>query len=216
MAVAFSYLFHPLLTMTYLVTVLLLVNPYQFGVNTIGGQWKLIALVFLSTFVLPAIALAVMRGIGMISSLELEDRHERIGPYLIASVFYLWIFINFKNNTNIPASLTAASLGATIALSGVFFFNNFTKISAHAAGMGGLTAAAAIQNAEFSFGTFTLETWVGVFETSTNLLLMVIILLSGAVCSFRLYLKAHSSTQIYSGFAVGFLSQFIALWFIKV
>ncbi|NCQ41810.1 MAG: hypothetical protein GW795_07935 [Cyanobacteria bacterium] len=152
----------------------------------------------------------------MVKSIELDDRQDRIGPYIITGVFYLWMFINFKNNQDIPHSLTIAALGATIGLFTVFFFNNFTKISAHAAGMGGLVGLAAINSFLFSFDTFTLNTWIfGTLEMSTNFVLMVVIVLAGLVCTSRLVLQAHRPGQLYSGFGVGLLSQFIALLFLR-
>ena len=202
--------------MTYMLVVLLVSNPYQFGVFSIADQWKLILLVFLSTFVMPAFALVLMRSLNMVESISLHERKERIGPYIITAVFYLWMFVNFKHNQTIPFALTVAALGATIALFGVFFFNNFTKISAHAAGVGGLLGLTAINSFYFSFDTFSLNTWLfGTLEVSTNFLLLLVIVLAGIVCTSRLFLKAHTPGQVYSGLAVGFVAQFLALWFLQ-
>lgn len=214
-ATVLSILFHPLLIVTYMLALLLLVNPYQFGVYSIVEQWKLVVLVFLSTFIMPAFAVLMMRSLGMVRSFELKDKQERIGPYIITGVFYLWMFVNFKNNQAIPLSLTVAILGATIALFFAFFVNNFTKISAHAVGMGGLVGLSAVNTLYFNFETFTVNLGrAGAFEVSTNFLLMVTVVLAGAVCTSRLLLNAHTSRQLYSGFAAGFLSQMIALFFL--
>ncbi|MEZ4935194.1 MAG: hypothetical protein R2788_24050 [Saprospiraceae bacterium] len=54
-----------------------------------------------------------------------------------------------------------ATLGTTIALFTAFFFNNFTKISAHAVGMGGLVGLSAINSIYMSFDAFPhLNTWL--------------------------------------------------------
>ncbi|MEZ4954925.1 MAG: hypothetical protein R2825_15265 [Saprospiraceae bacterium] len=201
---------------TYMLVLLLLVNPYQFGVYSIADQGRLLLLVFLSTFAMPAFALFLMRSLNMVSSISLEDRHERIGPYIITGVFYLWMFINFKNNQSIPFALTVATLGATIALFTAFFFNNFTKISAHAVGMGGLVGLSAINSIYMSFDTFTLNTWLfGGLEISTNFVVVVVILLTGMVCTSRLLLKAHTPGQVYGGLVAGFVAQFIAFWYMS-
>lgn len=152
----------------------------------------------------------------MVSSLALHDRHERIGPYIISGLFYMWMFINFKHNQSIPFALTVATLGATIGLFFAFFFNNFTKISAHAVGMGGLTGLAAINSIYFSFDTFALNTWwFGPVEFSTNFVVMIIVVLTGIVCTARMIVDAHTPKQIYGGLAAGFAAQFIALWFLQ-
>jgi hypothetical protein len=214
LAKVISFVFHPLLIVTYMLVLLLLVNPYQFGVYSIAEQWKFVLLVFLSTFIMPAFAVFMMKSLNMVQSMQLHDRHERIGPYIITGVFYLWMFINFKNNTLIPKPFTIAMLGATIALFTAFFFNNFTKISAHAVGMGGLAGMAVINTVYFNFDTFTLNLGLfGLFEISTNFVLMFVIILAGFVCTSRLLLREHSERQLYGGLAVGFAAQFVALAF---
>ena len=58
-------------------------------------------------------------------------------------------------------------LGATIALFIAFFINIFSKISAHAVGMGGLVAMVLISIISFSHGAFTFKLrWVGMVEMS--------------------------------------------------
>ncbi len=211
-----SILFHPLLIVSYMLVVLLLINPYQFGVYSISEQGKLLLLVFLSTFLMPAFAVFMMKSLGMVKTMALHERHERIGPYIITGVFYMWMFINFKNNTTIPASLTVAMLGATIGLFTAFFFNNFTKISAHAVGMGGLVGMAAINSMFYSFDTFTMHTWLfGTLELSTSFVVMAVIILAGIVCTARMILEAHSNGQLYGGLALGFLAQVIAFAFLN-
>ncbi|HRF37612.1 MAG TPA: hypothetical protein PK198_02395, partial [Saprospiraceae bacterium] len=78
-AQAVSVLFHPLLMPTYMLAVLLLVNPYLFGVNSWADPIsKLLLLrVFISTFLLPAVGVGMLRGVGFISSLEMPDKSER-------------------------------------------------------------------------------------------------------------------------------------------
>lgn len=214
-ATLISILFHPLLMVTYMTALLLVINPYQFGVFSIMEQWKLVVLVFMSTFGMPAFAVVLMKSLKMISSYEMPDPKERIGPYIITGVFYLWMFINFKHNPSIPKALTIGMLGATIALFASFFINNFTKVSAHAAGIGGLVGVAAMNYLYFNFDTFTLHLGpAGLYEISTSFVLILLILLAGVVGSARLLLNAHSPGQLYGGFAVGLLSQFLALAFL--
>ena len=201
--------------LTYMLLILLIMNPYQFGVHSPIEQWKLVLMVFLSTFVLPIFAVFMMKSLNMVKSMQLEDRFERIGPYILTGVFYLWMFINFRSNPMIPKPLVIVMLGSTIALFLAFFFNNFSKISAHAAAMGGLVGMALINTLFFNFDTFTLRFGgLGMFEISTNFVLMAAIVLSGIVCSARLLLETHTQNQVYVGLAIGFVAQFIAMLFI--
>lgn len=207
-----SFFFHPLIILTYSLILLLLVNPYIFGVNSIAFQSRLILLIFLSTFMLPAFSVFMMRNLGLVNSMQLETKQERIGPYIITGVFYLWMFVNFKDNPTIPTAYTIFVLGATIALFIAFFINIFSKISTHTVGMGGLIGMVVITMALYSYESFTINPpLVGSIELSMNFLLMIVILLAGLVGSARLILDAHSNKELYMGFIVGLFSQFVAL-----
>lgn len=210
-----SILFHPLLMLTYMLLLLLLVNPYLFGVHSVQGGMRFVVLIFLSTFFLPGLAVVLMRTLGMISSLEMEDRYERIGPFIITGIFYLWMFMNFVHNPDIPVPYKSFVLGTVIALFISFFINVFSKISLHAVGMGGLLAMVVITMLLFSYGSFTFNAGVfGMIQMSMNTVLMLTILAAGAVGTARLLLGAHQPFDLYGGYLVGFASQVIALRFL--
>lgn len=212
-----SLVFHPLLIVTYMLVTLLLINPYEFGVNSISDprSRELILRVFLSTFFIPAFSVAMLRLLGLISSMEMHSKEERIGPYIITGVFYLWMFRNFLDNENVPTIFTSLMLGAVIGLFTAFFINIFAKISAHAVGMGGLMATVVIAMLAFNFDTFIISsTILGTFEVSLGGLLMFMIVLAGLVGTARLILSAHRPSDLYGGYLVGFVSQLIALQFL--
>lgn len=208
----FSILFHPLIIVTYMLIVLLVVNPYLFGVNSIVGLQRLVLIVFFSTFFIPAFAVFMMRKLDLISSLEMEDRQERTIPFIGTMVFYLWMYWNIHYNPDIPVVFKVAMLGATIGLALCFFINLFTKISAHAAGMGGLVGMMLITVAFYSYGSFLIDLGtIGAFEINTMNLLISFIIIAGLVGTSRLILDAHHIRDISGGFLVGIVTQFIAL-----
>ena len=211
-----SFIFHPLLIVTYMLVLLLLVNPYLFGVSSIGDSASklLILQIFLSTFFIPGVAVSMLRFTGMISSFEMKDKQERIGPYIITGVFYLWMFRNFLDNPSIPTAFTSFLLGATIGLFFAFFINIFSKISAHAVGVGGLLGMVVITMLLFSYDTFTIMMARGTLEVSMSTVLLMAILIAGLVGTARLALQAHDPMDLYGGYLVGFASQFLALRFL--
>jgi len=190
---------------------LLLVNPYLFGVHQVGSSTKLVLLIFLSSFVIPAFAVGMMKALDMIDSLEMKTKSERIGPYIITGILYMWLFQNLLYNPDIPGAYKIFVLGATMGLFMAFFFNLFTKVSMHALGMGGLVGMTILTMLLYSYNTFSVDLGtLGALEMSTSALLMIVILLAGVVCTSRLILKAHSLQDLYSGFIIGLASQFIA------
>lgn len=212
-----SVLFHPLLMLTYMLVLLLLVNPYLFGVNNINDQLSrvLILRIFLSTFFIPALSVVMLRFLGMVKSIELKDKQERIGPYIITGIFYLWMFRNFLSNSIIPTAYTSFVLGATIALFIAFFINIFSKISAHAVGMGGLLGMIVLTMLEFNHHFFSINLGpLGSMQLSLTIVLLCTILASGLVGTARLLLQAHDAQDLYGGFLVGFFCQFIAYRFL--
>ncbi len=206
----FSIICHPIFILTYMLLLLLMINPYEFGVNSIGQNKFLILMVFSSTVFIPGAAILMMRPLGLIESLRLEDRQERIGPYIITGIFYLWIFRNLLGQTNIPVLFKSFVLGATIGLFLAFFINLFSKISMHTVGMGGLLAMTLLVMGQASSSHFWFQLPFAQFEMSLTSLLMTVILLSGIVGTARLLLRAHDPQEIYGGYLVGLLTQFIA------
>lgn len=212
-----SVIFHPLLIPTYMLVLLLMLNPYLFGVSSLSdpNSRLLLLLVFLYTFFIPSISVGVMYMLGMVGSVSMPDRQDRIGPYLITGMLYLWVYYNFSQNGTLPPAYTSFMLGSVIALFVAFFINIFSKISAHAVGMGGLLAMVVISMWLYSYGFFAVEIrHLGMVEFSTLGLLLVVILASGLVGTARLFLKAHQPVDVYGGYLVGFITQFIALRFV--
>ncbi len=206
-----SIVFHPLLMLTYMLILLLIINPYLFGASVISQVDVFILTIFFSTFVLPGFSVVLMKLLGLVASIELKDKQERIGPYILAGVFYLWIYFNLLHNPDIPQAFKIFALGATIGLFGAFFFNLFFKVSMHGAGMGGLIGMIIITMLWYSYENFTIYLGGEVFQMSMHTVFMLVILLSGAVGTARLFLGAHQPKELYSGFLIGIFSQFIAL-----
>lgn len=213
-----SVLFHPLLILTYMLVLFLLVNPYVFGIHSIQEPFgmQLILRVFLSSFFIPLVAVLMLRFTGLVQSLEMPERQERIIPYIVTGIFYLWLFRNLVDNTTIPRLFSSFALGTTISLFLAFFINLFSKISAHAVGMGGIIGMIVLLMNYFPEYNVVQLPWGSedFLEISTTLILMLALVLAGLVGSSRLSLKAHEPLDLYGGYFVGFVGQMIALRFI--
>jgi hypothetical protein len=111
----FSYIFHPLLILTYMILVLLWTNPFSFGFRHVAEADTLLIIVVMTTITLPMVAIVMMKMLGFIQTFHMETRHERIGPYIVAGILYLSL-ISMYQKLNFPTSLRIASLGVLIVL----------------------------------------------------------------------------------------------------
>ena len=209
-----SLLFHPLMVLTYILLVLILVDPYSFGANGVDSfnSRVLILRVFLSTFFIPMMAILMLYFLGMVRSLRLEDALDRTGPYIITGIFYLWLSRNFWDSTITPTIFTCFMLAATIALFLAFIINIFSKISIHAVGMGAIISMLLLTMLLSDYQVFNIDLpFLGTYQISLILVLLIGIVVAGLVGTARLYLQKHEQNDIYGGYLVGLLSPFIAL-----
>lgn len=197
-----SFLGHPLLVPTFTLLLMLKVNPFAFGAHHLGDQRTVVLLLYIvsTTFLIPALGVSLLRPLGFVRSLEMQDKQERIGPYIITGVFYLWMYINLSSTGVVPWLFSKFVLGATIALFVAFFVNIFFKISAHATGMGGFVCMAMFLALEWQ----GMPLSAGPLMLSLNLVLVAVVLLAGLVGVARLSLAAHSQPELWAGYAAGF------------
>jgi len=195
-----SLLTHPLLVLTYILLLMLAVNPFAFGVRYWSDNRGVLLLisVFTTSFMIPGIGVSLMKPLGLIQSLAMREKQERIGPYIICGVFYLWLFKNFMDGT-VPVLFAKFALGATIGLFFAFFVNIFNKISAHAVGMGGLACMVLIL--AFNWPGMSLQ--LGALQLSLNAVFAIVVLLAGIVGFSRLVLGAHQLADVWQGYAAG-------------
>jgi len=212
-----SWITHPLLAVTYLYILSIFINPFDFGFSKWSDSGAIILFfrIFLTTFFIPAFAVLMLTFTGLARSLQLPEREDRIAPYIITGIFYLWMFRNFLDNPDIPNAFSRAILGASIGLFLAFFINIFDKISAHTVGMGGILGFILL----FLFQQGDTPLFFQGFHDNIYLIPMSLVflftlLIAGFIGSSRLILKAHSPSQVYAGYFIGIISQFIALRFI--
>ncbi|MFN8303086.1 MAG: hypothetical protein U0U46_11365 [Saprospiraceae bacterium] len=209
-----SFVAHPLLVLSYVLLLQMALDPFSFGARQMSDPQSVVLLmsVFVCTVVLPGFAVALMKPLGLIKSLEMEDKQDRIGPYIVSGVFYLWLVKNLLSDGQTPQLYVIFALGATIGLFLAFLINIFSKISAHAVGMGGLVAMLLFLVVDWNDAGIVVPLPGGGLQISTFVVLILGIVLAGLVGTARLALKAHEPADIYRGYAVGFVSILLAAW----
>jgi len=205
LAMIISAIFHPLFTLSYAYVLLAFFNPFLFGeasterifaFGTLTSKGLLFVHVVSFSCIIPFVGVFLMRGLGMVRTLSLTTQDERKIPYILTGSFYMALVAQ-SSSTGLPLEIKIFILGATIALFVAFFINLFTKISMHTVGMGGFLAMIIIIIAK-SYG-------------GAEFLFVFGILACGLVGTARLLLGAHQVSDIYGGYFIGFLAQFVAL-----
>jgi len=187
------------------------VNPYLFGASGFGERMELLVLLLPTSVIIPSVCVLLMRPLGFIKSLKMEERTERIVPYISTAILYSWLYININQQTIFPQAYAIFFLGILIAIYLTFFINNFSKISAHTVGAGGLVGMMLLVKLYYSYGEAPIK-WLNdeVAFISINQLLVGVIILAGLIGTARLILGAHDRQDIYGGYIVGFSTQLIA------
>lgn len=191
-----SAVFSPLLVPTYAFAIAM----WTTRMSVLPERTRLISslVVLAITALIPFSLILFMIRKGLASGPALESRSDRPIPYTVTIICYLftawclWLLPRW-----IPLFFIAAAIAALLGV----LINIKWKISAHATSMGGLSAA---------------MVFIGISSQSTVVYLpwlCGIILISGAVCSARLYLKRHSPGQVYAGWSLGFIVTLVTLFF---
>ncbi len=189
-----SYLFHPLIITTWFVLLLLYTNPFSFAGLSSG---VVIAVVFINTFMFPAISILLMRKLDFINDLEMLDNKERIIPMIATIVFYVWAYLATRK-INFPYMMGVFMIGTLVSLFASFMINIFYKISLHVVAISGVLTA-----------TLML---VFISPSDMSYWFLSVILLTGAIASARLYLNSHTLKEVYIGFLVGVFGQVFGLF----
>ncbi|MEY4522397.1 MAG: hypothetical protein RIT10_1582 [Bacteroidota bacterium] len=205
----FSWIFLPLLMPIYGL-ILALYMPSSNGelynndsLYYLNDEAKSIVLYMFVVFsaIAPAASFLLLRMRNVISTIDMENRRERSIPMYIMLSFCLLLYVLFL--LRVPAGNPKFIF--SLPLSGVlvtFFYtiiNRWIKISLHGGGAGILTGfifAYYLNQEQFQFWVF-----------------FAVILASALTISSRLYLKKHTETEVYSGWALALVITFVANYY---
>ena len=191
-----SWLFHPLFLGVYMMYYLVFVHPDLFlAVPERVRVFRFITFVVNNLF-FPLIIVMLMRWLGFSSSLQMRTPRERIVPYIASITFFFWTWHVFRNQSDSPEVLLDMCQGMFFASSLAIVLNNFSLVSMHAIGFGGL------------LGLMYNLIDRGVAESALPMILSV--LLTGLVCTARLILARHTPAEILLGLLTGLATQLVA------
>ena len=190
-----SIIGHPIFHPTWMMIILLLSGITRF---TPGNDLTFLTITFSMTFILPALIILMMKKWHVISSLEMEERDDRLAP-LFVMILFVYATIKFFNKLQMFSIFSFYLTSVIVVTILAFVITIFWKISLHALGWGCLTACL------FIMTTVSMRMYLLYFIGS--------IVISGIVAAARLKLKSHSNAQVYSGFAMGFATVIVIFFF---
>lgn len=194
-----SFILHPMLLSTYALVILFNMQVYFTVAIPLNAKWMIAILVFIITGLLPILLTVLMSKLGIIRSLHMNEREERIWPFVATALFYYLAYYMLKQLDLSPV-FVLFMLGAFLSVVVGLVVSFFWKISIHMIGMGGLVGA---------FTGLSLRLMIDM-----PLLIVILILLSGLTGFARLKLSAHQPLQVLAGFIAGF-GVYILLFLIR-
>lgn len=174
---------------TYLVLVLGVLFPEMLLIKP-QALYLFTLLVFFVTFVLPVLNILMFKLNGIISSLALPARRDRVVPFIFISVIYSMVTGLFFYKGAFGTNFNKLMLIVTFLVLASTLITFFYKVSIHSLSIWGAVGILLPLNKVVE-GTLLWPT-------------LAIILIAGLVMSSRLLLNAHTPREVTIGGVVGF------------
>lgn len=184
-----SWVFVPLLMPVY--AAILAFNYSVLSFTGVGTRWMFALIIFIVNVAIPSVLVLILKKIGVVQDVGLNNRQERFFPYVICILALIGtsLFLSFKGA---PQWLVMFYMGAAAAGIVEVIINRWWKISVHAAGIAGIIALLSyLLIREFSMPG--IQGW-----------LIASIAIAGLLGSARVWLGRHTVWQVLAGYAVGF------------
>jgi len=199
-AMVLSYVFHPVFMPLMMTYVLYMLVPAQFAGILQAKMGLLYIQVALHSAFFPLLTVLLLKGLGLIESIHMHNPKDRIIPLMASMIFYFWGYWVFKNN-NEPEVIRVLFLGGFWGVIAVFMISIFFKISMHTASAGSIVGLIVVV--------------MLISPVNMVLPLFIALLVAGVIGTARLILSAHTSSEIWLGYFVGFLVQIAAYWYLS-
>lgn len=161
----------------------------------------LFAMVFVMTALFPLASTWMMMRSGLLGSLAMPARRERLLPFFITLVYYGGTYYLLRRSPLHPITWSLF-LGMFLALLLTLLITTRWKISAHLVGIGG------------ALGALLALMWVN--GVRAPLLLCALLVLAGALGTARLLVTDHTPAQVYAGALLGLACTFVCGAFLVV
>lgn len=185
---------------TYIITLLAFLFPASLYPITPGSRNSFLLLLFLMTFLLPAVNIGLFRLLGVVKSVSMEEREDRIKPFLLITLLYgvfTWM-LHSKSNFSIGDNLFNLLLIIDALVLFSFLITLFYKVSIHSVGIWGVIGILLPLNKVIE-------------DYAIFVVTLIALVLAGLVMSARLQLNAHTPREVLVGAVAGFSIGFFGM-----
>ena len=161
---------------------------------------QVLSIIFIVTFIIPAISIGTLRLSNFITDLNLTDKKQRITPFLFVTCFYGITAYMFYAKLNISNLIFLVFATTTSLLFIITVVTYFWKISVHGAGIGGAIGFIIALSVVYPIPHFALA-------------LACLTIITGLIAYARLSLNAHTPLQVYVGVLLGIALCYSSLYF---
>ncbi len=191
-----SVVLHPVLMPTYALLFMFQNSTFFSYSIPYPAKLALFLIIILNTLVFPVMVSYVLLKKGVIRSFEMEKREERLIPYA-SNMLLMMIAAYLIHKLRLPQVFFQLILGAIASVAIAIIINMKWKVSIHMVGAGAMVGTL------FGLSTFLL--------VDLRFPIIFSLFAAGLLGSARISLGAHSAWQIYAGFVIGFVCEFLFL-----
>ena len=187
---------HPLFMPFYAMILIFEFNPYIDLQVPNSIQAIVLTLLSVFTILLPIITVIVLQKFGVVKSIYMKTIEERKWPFLL-SVLWYYLGFEFLRNIALPISLYLLMIGAITVILIAHFITLRWKISVHMLGIGGVIGSMIGLSQRFQFDHFYL--------------ILALFFVAGLIGYARLKTNSHTYLQVYAGFILGVIVEWVAV-----
>ncbi len=192
-----SVILHPIVVPTIGVILYFILIPSNYASST---KLTLLSLVFVTTYFIPLLILVIFKRLKLIQNFNADSIQERKLPVAMMIVLF-YLLANTITNTTGMNDIGLLFYATSAALTATYVSFAFQlKTSLHLLSLG-------ISTSFFIVLGF-------IYASSFSTVVVVNILLAGVVANARLYLKAHTPSEVYLGFFFGFIAPLGVYYFL--
>ncbi len=194
-----SFVFHPLFVPLYAIF-LLFSTDSRMGYLHSSLKNYIYGIFIIAVIIIPLIMVLAFQSLGLISSLMMEKKRERVLPLLVLTISSLSTYIFLRTGGIVPKVVLFFIYSISINAFITSIVSWFWKISTHMVGAGGVLAYILF---------VALVYWIDM-----DLIFAPLVLIIGLIAFARLYLQKHSLSEVYVGFLQGFSVTGASLFFL--